>query len=183
MTWRCSAAQFDSIALLCITKHNLASTFYSAKRATPAPMPPCGTNVLGLVASFTLYGATKSVAWGTRCANPGRRGQNSLFSLPSAASCYGTRPAIARKDNCFRCSCNSASRAFGPLFLQPCTRPSRGPPRSLAVVQPRVRGTTGRLPWGYGGAGGRGRCSPPFHRTAMNRRMQRKWPKSQQVTR
>src|ERR1035438_6062775 len=32
------------------------------------------------------------------------------------------------------------SRASGPLFLQPCTRPFRGPPRRLTVVpQPGVR--------------------------------------------
>src|ERR1700690_3367652 len=34
MTWRCSAAQFDSIALLCTTKPRLASAFLR-----PLPLP------------------------------------------------------------------------------------------------------------------------------------------------
>src|ERR1039458_1301370 len=35
---------------------------------------------------------------------------------------------------------------LAPGSSEPCPRPSRGPPR--------------RLPWGYGGTGGRGGCSP-----------------------
>ena len=48
------------------------------------------------------------------------------------------------------------SRASGPRFLQPCTRPSRRPPRSLTVVPSiQIEGTTVRLRWGYGGMSGR----------------------------
>jgi len=54
----------------------------------------------------------------------------------------------------------SNSRAAGPRFLQPCTRPSRGPHRSLAVASPLPRrstllkkqGTTARQRWGSGEA-------------------------------
>ena len=43
-----------------------------------------------------------------------------------------------------------------PRFLQPCTRQSREPPHSLAIVSLiRIRGTMGRLWWGYGGMRGR----------------------------
>ena len=58
------------------------------------------------------------------------------------------------------------SRASGPRFLPPCTRPSRGSRRSLPVVPSiRIEGTTGRLRWGYGGMSGRsGTLFPPFHR-------------------
>jgi len=58
------------------------------------------------------------------------------------------------------------SRASGPRFLPPCTRTSRGPPRSLTVVPLiQIRGTTVRLRWGYGGMSGRwGTRFPPFHR-------------------
>src|ERR1019366_7574720 len=61
-------------------------------------------------------------------------------------------------------------RASGPRFLQPRTRPSRRPHRSLPVAPLNgVRGTTGRLRCGYGVAteGGRGRCSP--HSTERRR--------------
>src|ERR1019366_2053906 len=37
MTWRCSAAQFDSMALLCISKRRVASTFL---RRAMAPLLP-----------------------------------------------------------------------------------------------------------------------------------------------
>src|SRR5208282_4339978 len=45
------------------------------------------------------------------------------------------------------------SRTSGLLFLRPCTRPSRGPHRSLPVVPSLANeGTTGRLRRGYGGS-------------------------------
>ena len=48
------------------------------------------------------------------------------------------------------------SRASGPLLLQPCTRPSRGTPRRLAVDNIVIYGESpGGLRWSYGGMGGR----------------------------
>ena len=48
------------------------------------------------------------------------------------------------------------SSLSGPRFLQTCTRPSREAPRSLPVVPLiQIRGTTGRLRWGYQGMSGR----------------------------
>src|ERR1035441_2331587 len=54
----------------------------------------------------------------------------------------------------------------GPLLLHRCTRPSRGPPRSLAVVPSiRIEGTTARLRGGYGGVSGRkGKLLPSLPR-------------------
>src|ERR1035437_9099709 len=69
------------------------------------------------------------------------------------------------------------SRAAGPWFLQPYTRPSRGPHRSLTVVPSIwIEGTTVRLRGGSGGAPvglwtyerAVGDATPPIPPTAMN---------------
>jgi hypothetical protein len=95
-----------------------------------------------------------------------------LLGLPEGSRtkrCPGSGPLpVSRVSAPIRTLLGAPNRRDpGLLFLQPCTRPSRGPPRRLPVVPSiQIKGTTGRLRGCSGeagaaevGAGGRGRCS------------------------
>jgi hypothetical protein len=110
--------------------------------ACPSPDRP-GSVRAAEVAGSSLFPLEWLLGW-----SEASRAKRCLGSGPLPAS----RVSAAHPNPAWR----PKQSSLWPLFLQPCTRPSRGTPRRLTVVPLiRIRGTTVSLRWGYGGMSGR----------------------------